>query len=1327
MQEKRLAGFQRVSRYCGMAVAALGLAVLIGWALDIAVLKSVLPGLVTMKANTAVGFLLAGTALFAAGRERQSVSVWQVARLVLAAVVALIGALTLGEYVFATDYSIDQLLFAIPPEATSGAPPGRMALATAIAFTLTGLALLFLDGRLWGIGQASAIMVNLIGLLALMGYVYDVAALYEVFVYSSVAVHTAVGFMVISVGVLFARPRTGLMLLVVSRTAGGVMARRLLPFALIAPFLIGWLRVQGERQGIVSSEFGVALVQLTYMILFTVLILRTSQALRRSEAFRTVTEDERRTKQAQLSGIIESAMDAIITVDAAQRITLFNPAAEQVFGYQVADMLGKPLDVLLPPHYRASHQNHFQTFSQTGKTSRRMGGLGTITGLRANGEEFPVEASISQLEVKGEKLYTVILRDISVTSQAQEALRRTQERLRLALESAYVISFEWDIKHNEVRRDISSDPALTSNAEQPPGTLEDVAKVVHPEDRKLFLANVHAALERPDGRYTNEFRIIHPDGQIAWLSERGVVGRDGSGQPARLLGLSQDITERKLADQALRAKEAQLRLFIEHAPAALAMFDRAMCYLAASRRWLADFGLGDRDILGHSHYAIFPDIPEGWKEVHRRGLAGEEIHADEDRFERADGSVQWLRWAVLPWHAAGDCVGGILIFAEDITERKLMLDNLRQSQQDLRRAQEVGTIGSWRLDVLHDALTWSEENHRIFGVDEGTAMSYEFFLGCVHPDDRAYVDREWQAALHGEPYDIEHRLLVSGKVKWVRERAELEFGANGALLGGFGTTQDITDRKLAENVLQQAKVAAESAAKAKSAFLANMSHEIRTPLHVIIGLSHLLRTGITTPDQQQKMDQICASSDHLLAIINDVLDLSKIEAEHLTLDHADFSLGRVVEQVVRMLDGRARMKGLMLTTEIAPQLLSMQLNGDSLRLAQILINLCSNAIKFTEQGSVRMSIVCVTEDDAGVTLRFAVADTGCGIAASEQARLFQPFTQVDDSLTREYGGTGLGLAISQRLVGLMGGTIQIESQVGKGSTFSFEVDILRATNKASCVTEVPAVSAAIDLTGKHVLFAEDHPQSQEILLEMLESLGCEVDVACDGIEAVECARSRAYDLILMDMQMPHMDGLAATRVIRALPLPGLRDTPIIALTANAFAEDRQRCLDAGMNGYLRKPVTPSTLAAALGQCLNELVVTSTAAPTCDNDLSRALMLISGLEVKSSWRRSAEQIVAYCAQLRRFVKIHIQEMTRLREHLTAGEHDAARVLVHNLKGIAGLIGAQRLAALASEIEQELISGLEERVIPNLVSECEAELARLDEALRSLPVVLPESVN
>jgi PAS domain S-box-containing protein len=302
---------------------------------------------------------------------------------------------------------------------------------------------------------------------------------------------------------------------------------------------------------------------------------------------------------------------------------------------------------------------------------------------------------------------------------------------------------------------------------------------------------------------THENHWIAKDGSRRLIAWSNTILPDTVGKVDYIIGTGIDITEQRQAETALREREEQLRLFVEHAPAAIAMLDRQMYYVAASNRWLTDFGLTGQNIIGRNHHDVLSDIPERWEEVLRRCLAGATEHAEEDRFDRADGTVQWLQWAVHPWRSANGSIGGVVIFSEDITGKKRAVEEILKSQQDLNRAQAVAHTGSWRMDVQHNRLIWSDENHLIFGIHKGTPLTYETFLSTIHPDDRDYVDGMWMAALRGEPYDIEHRLIVDGAVRWVRERAELEFDENGVLLGGFGTTQDISERKVAEDTIKK--------------------------------------------------------------------------------------------------------------------------------------------------------------------------------------------------------------------------------------------------------------------------------------------------------------------------------------------------------------------------------------------------------------------------------------------------------------------------------------------------------------------------------------------
>jgi signal transduction histidine kinase/ABC-type amino acid transport substrate-binding protein/ActR/RegA family two-component response regulator len=385
--------------------------------------------------------------------------------------------------------------------------------------------------------------------------------------------------------------------------------------------------------------------------------------------------------------------------------------------------------------------------------------------------------------------------------------------------------------------------------------------------------------------------------------------------------------------------------------------------------------------------------------------------------------------------------------------------------------------------------------------------------------------------------------------------------------------------------LEKARDQAEAASRAKSTFLANMSHELRTPMNAIMGMTSLALRHAEDPKLRDQLQKIDAASKHLLHVINDILDISKIEAERLTLEHTDFRLGEILENLMSLIGHKASEKGLEVHIDLPAGLSARMFNGDPLRLEQILLNLAGNALKFTPSGSITLRARIITDKSEELLLRWEVQDTGIGISAADQLRLFTAFEQADGSLTRKYGGTGLGLAISKRLARMMGGEIGVESEPGRGSTFWFTVR-LRKPAAGAAVFKAPATSLRApderlldEHAGALILLAEDEPVNQEVSRGLLEDAGLAVDLAADGSEAVAMARQKRYDLILMDMQMPNLNGVDATLAIRRDSLNA--DTPILAMTANAFAEDRQTCLDAGMNDFVAKPVAPEHLYEAL--------------------------------------------------------------------------------------------------------------------------------------------------
>lgn len=647
-------------------------------------------------------------------------------------------------------------------------------------------------------------------------------------------------------------------------------------------------------------------------------------------------------------------------------------------------------------------------------------------------------------------------------------------------------------------------------------------------------------------------------------------------------------------------------------------------------------------------------------------------------------------------------------------------ENMRQERDFIREL--VNALPGVFYVITPDGRfrMWNKQLEQLTGYlpeEMAQASPEEFFQGS---EQELIRERVQQVFVEGSATALASIVSRVGTVTphyFIGKRVDL-YGQ--PLLVGMGL--DISERMQMESALREAKDVAESATLAKSLFLANMSHELRTPMNTIIGMGYLLSQSPLTPEQRLRMGQIRMAADTLLGVINDILDFSKIESGKMELEHLPFRLEEVLERVMGLIAGKAKEKGLKILQQL-PTDLPRLLVGDALRLEQVLINLGSNAIKFTQRGTISFRIEEVERSTERIGLRFRVRDTGIGMTDEQTAGLFKPFVQVDSTTTRTYGGTGLGLAICRNLVELMEGALEVQSWPGSGSEFFFTIFFpwsnLSEDERKRQQTGRSSVPRMDVPQGARILVVEDHDLNWQVVKAILKRSGLEVERAVHGQEAVERLQEQpnGFDCVLMDLQMPVMDGYEATRKLRQHF--SKERLPIIAMTANALVSEKERCLELGMNDYLTKPVHVARMFSVLSMHLvgrvripvrQEPAVVQAIQPTDAPQLPP----LSGIDLPQLMERLDGDRELVIRLLERFIVSHGQKVALLKERLSAADLTGCRNAAHALKGVAANISANGVAALAARLEEEAVSGQLE-ALRHTLDELNIELTKVVSAI------------
>jgi PAS domain S-box-containing protein len=841
--------------------------------------------------------------------------------------------------------------------------------------------------------------------------------------------------------------------------------------------------------------------------------------------------------------------------------------------------------------------------------------------------------------------------------------------------------------------------------------FDEWTKRIHPDDKQITFAAVQAHLDGKTPSYACENRLRCKDGSWKWVLARGMVVRwTKDGKPLRLIGTHSDISARKQWEFELLDSEKRFRIVADAAPVLIWMSGTDKLCHWFNKPW-SDFtgrSLEQEQGKGWTE-GLHPDDLQTCLDIYASSFDAREPFYREYRLKRHDGEYRWLFDSGVPRMDEQGVFSGYIGSCIDITDNKQIQLDLHLSERRAKAALAELRHQKFALDQhaivatadLDGTITYVNQNFcQISGYskEELVGQNHRLLDSGQHPAE--FFTAMFQAIMKGKTWKGEVcDRTKDGSLHWLMTTIVPFLDSNGKPSQYIIIRSDITESIKTQDALRKAKLEAENANRAKSNILANMSHEIRTPMNAIIGLSQLALNKQLTPEIQDYLEKIYRSSNSLQDILNDILNFSKIEAEHTTIDHIAFDLDPILATIGNLFADHAEHKGLGFEVDVSPDV-PRSLIGDAIKLQQILVNLIGNAIKFTERGKVALNITPRKIDLSQARLLFSVTDTGIGISADDREKLFQPFIQVDASITRRFGGTGLGLAISHKLLQLMGGKFSVASSPGVGTTFSFElvlgVSAVSGLQKAELdktgTSDWELENIGKALAGARLLVAEDDAINQQVIHELLNQSEISVKVANNGKEVLQLLKHNMFDAVLMDVQMPVMDGIEATKRIRRQAR--FERLPVIALTAGVTTEERDRCMASGMNDFITKPFDPEKLIATL---VNWIKPTGLLAASLQQPVP-LLAKLSGMDdlpyfdlhklevMLGNNQELATQMMLGFREDMKNVPDEIEAM------LTAGNFATARELAHRIKGTAGNIGAVGLHAASEALEAGLNQGL-----------------------------------